>query len=160
MAKQIVNIGAAPNDGTGDPLRNAFVKVNDNFDDVYLQRKTVTGTVTASNATPANLNLDGYKSYILLAITLNGEGWVRVYTDDASRSADINRSIGSDPDPTSGVIAEVITDGQQTIKISPAIIGFNYESPVTNNIPVSITRVTPTGTSNYSITLHLIPLEV
>jgi len=26
-----VNIGAAPNDGTGDPLRTSFIKLNDNF---------------------------------------------------------------------------------------------------------------------------------
>jgi hypothetical protein len=28
---QLVNVGAAPNDGTGDPLRNAFVKINSNL---------------------------------------------------------------------------------------------------------------------------------
>ena len=27
-----INIGASPNDGTGDPLRTAFQKTNDNFD--------------------------------------------------------------------------------------------------------------------------------
>lgn len=36
MAKQIINIGASANDGTGDPLRNAFDKTNDNFNEVYL----------------------------------------------------------------------------------------------------------------------------
>lgn len=36
MAKQIINIGASANDGTGDPLRNAFDKANDNFTEVYL----------------------------------------------------------------------------------------------------------------------------
>ena len=35
MAQQIINIGAAPNDGTGDPLRTAFDKVNDNFTEAY-----------------------------------------------------------------------------------------------------------------------------
>lgn len=35
MAKQLVNIGSAANDGTGDPLRDAFDKINDNFDEVY-----------------------------------------------------------------------------------------------------------------------------
>ena len=28
---QEINIGAAPDDGTGDPLRTAFDKINDNF---------------------------------------------------------------------------------------------------------------------------------
>lgn len=35
MAKQTVNLGTAANDGTGDPLRTAFDKLNDNFDEVY-----------------------------------------------------------------------------------------------------------------------------
>lgn len=30
MAQEIINIGLVPNDGTGDPLRNAFDKVNNN----------------------------------------------------------------------------------------------------------------------------------
>lgn len=35
MAQQTVNIGTLPNDGTGDPLRTAFDKINDNFDEIY-----------------------------------------------------------------------------------------------------------------------------
>jgi hypothetical protein len=35
MAKQTINIGTGPNTGTGDPLRTAFIKVNDNFTEVY-----------------------------------------------------------------------------------------------------------------------------
>ena len=35
MAKQTINIGTTANDGTGDPLRTAFDKVNDNFNEVY-----------------------------------------------------------------------------------------------------------------------------
>ena len=35
MAKEIINIGTVVNDGTGDPLRTAFEKTNNNFDEVY-----------------------------------------------------------------------------------------------------------------------------
>ena len=35
MAKQRINIGSAANDSTGDPLRTAFTKINQNFDEVY-----------------------------------------------------------------------------------------------------------------------------
>lgn len=35
MAKQTVNIGTAANSGDGDPLRTAFEKLNNNFDEVY-----------------------------------------------------------------------------------------------------------------------------
>jgi hypothetical protein len=35
MAQQLVNIGTTPNDGTGDTLRDAFDKTNDNFTELY-----------------------------------------------------------------------------------------------------------------------------
>jgi hypothetical protein len=35
MAKQTINVGTAANSGGGDPLRNALVKVNENFTEVY-----------------------------------------------------------------------------------------------------------------------------
>ena len=35
MAKQAIGIGTTANDGTGDPLRTAMDKTNDNFNEVY-----------------------------------------------------------------------------------------------------------------------------
>ena len=35
MAKQSINIGTSANDGTGDPLRTAFTKINQNFTELY-----------------------------------------------------------------------------------------------------------------------------
>ena len=35
MGRQDINIGAVANDGTGDPLRTAFDKTNDNFIEIY-----------------------------------------------------------------------------------------------------------------------------
>ena len=35
MAKQVINIGTAPNSKTGDPLRDAFTKINNNFTELY-----------------------------------------------------------------------------------------------------------------------------
>lgn len=35
MAQQVIDVGTVANDGTGDPLRNAFIKSNDNFTDLY-----------------------------------------------------------------------------------------------------------------------------
>ena len=35
MARQTINIGTTANDGTGDPLRTAFDKINDNFVELY-----------------------------------------------------------------------------------------------------------------------------
>ena len=35
MARQEINTGAVPNDGTGDSIREAFDKTNDNFIELY-----------------------------------------------------------------------------------------------------------------------------
>ena len=35
MPQQILNIGTNANDGTGDTLRDAMIKVNDNFTELY-----------------------------------------------------------------------------------------------------------------------------
>lgn len=50
MPIQLINIGALPNDGTGDPLRTAFQKINNNF--IYLERTStdITSAVTTSDA--------------------------------------------------------------------------------------------------------------
>lgn len=35
MAKQVINVGSGPNSKNGEPLRNAFVKINENFTEMY-----------------------------------------------------------------------------------------------------------------------------
>ncbi len=46
MAKELINVGLIPNDGTGDTLRDAFIKVNNNFDETYYNDRV---TVTQEN---------------------------------------------------------------------------------------------------------------
>ncbi|CAB4137637.1 hypothetical protein UFOVP328_45 [uncultured Caudovirales phage] len=40
MTQQIINVGAAPNDGLGDPIRTAYIKCNDNFSELYSRVQT------------------------------------------------------------------------------------------------------------------------
>lgn len=47
MAKQVINVGINANDGTGDPIRDAFVKVNDNFTELYSDDTGDVGSITA-----------------------------------------------------------------------------------------------------------------
>ena len=56
MAQETINIGTSPNDGTGDPLRNAFNKANLNFTELYGSQITDTddlaeGSVNLYNQT-------------------------------------------------------------------------------------------------------------
>ena len=40
MTQQIINVGPAPNDGLGDPIRTAFIKTNTNFSQLYSRAQT------------------------------------------------------------------------------------------------------------------------
>lgn len=61
MAKQTVNIGASANDGTGDTIREAFNKVNDNFTEVYDNIDVANSVVTdTSPDLGGDLNVNGY----------------------------------------------------------------------------------------------------
>ena len=53
MARQAINIGSSANDGTGDPLRTAFDKINDNFIELY-------GTDNDINTLDANLDVNNF----------------------------------------------------------------------------------------------------
>ena len=53
MAKQTINIGSNANDGTGDPLRTAFDKINDNFTELY-------GSDNDLNTLDANLDVNNF----------------------------------------------------------------------------------------------------
>ena len=64
MTQQIINIGAAANDGTGEALRTAFNAVNENFTEVYAAGPVGSNVVIANNTigisgTNGNLILQG-----------------------------------------------------------------------------------------------------
>jgi hypothetical protein len=69
MAKQVIGIGTVANDGTGDRLRTAMDKVNDNFDELY--------TVTL-NAQTANYILELADNLKLVTITTSGDSTVTI----------------------------------------------------------------------------------
>ena len=68
MSKQTINIGTTANDKTGDPLRTAFNKINQNFDELYNQQSPNSGVSTfngnVDSGNPTNLPTDR-KIYIL-----------------------------------------------------------------------------------------------
>ena len=122
-------------------------------------RGTAAGTTAslANNAT-GNLTIVGFKGYVLYKIQTSAGAWVRMYTDSASRTADSSRLQTSDPTPGSGVIAEVITSGAQTIIIGPGTIGFNNESTPTTNIELAVTNLSG-STTTIVVTLTILKIE-
>jgi hypothetical protein len=58
MAQEIINYGAAANDGTGDPLRTAFIKTDNNFDQIWAAGP-VGSNITVINNTVGVTNTNG-----------------------------------------------------------------------------------------------------
>ena len=119
-------------------------------------RTIVSGVTTAiANLGIGNTDIIGQKSYALMKVGLSTAGWIRLYTDSTSRLNDVSRSVGEDPAPGSGVIAEVVTTGISTQQmITPFAMGGNMDEPVTNKIYVAIQNLsgsTQTITANLTI---------
>jgi len=128
--------------------------------DALQSRTTVSGSTTSIiNNGIGNTDITGFKSYALMKVGLSTAGWLRIYTDSASRSADASRSVGEDPAAGSGVIAEVVTTGISTQQnISPFTIGGNMDDPVDTTIYVAITNQSGT-TQSIAANLTILKLE-
>jgi hypothetical protein len=122
-------------------------------------RTTAVGTTgSLASLASADLNITGFKGYVLYKIQTSVAAWVRLYTDGTSRTADASRLEAVDPDPGAGVIAEVITTGGQTILMSPAVMGFNNETSPTTTIPCRVTNKSGSSAA-VTVTLTLIKIE-
>jgi hypothetical protein len=123
-------------------------------------RTTINATTPglANNAT-LNVDLVGFRSYVLMKIQVNTACWVRIYTDTASRTADASRPINTAPTQGSGLIAQVVTAGSATSLISPAAVGFNNESSPTTTIPIAVTNLSGV-TTTITVTLTVLQLEI
>ena len=100
MARQNINIGSSANDGTGDPLRTAFDKINDNFVELY-------GSDNNINTLDANLDVNNFAITTGvtngdITVTPNGTGNINL------GSITINGSTISANDSTQITIAENI----------------------------------------------------
>ena len=139
MAKQTINIGSAANDGTGDPLRTAFDKINDNFDEIYtelggidLSNIAMSGsTITTDAASGENLTLSADGTDVIIAASKNlklttHEDTAVLYTDIdgvVSGSSDFTwdgttLSVGNfEFDTSNGTIATNSPDGSTEVDI-------------------------------------------
>lgn len=112
MSKQDINIGLQGNDGTGDAIREAFRKVNENFSEIYGVLGLTNGVIGITSLSdwtpdetfkPNGLVVADGDGYQLLTKTIEGEGGVDVTVEAerivvSSQAAKMYR----DPSPTLG----------------------------------------------------------
>ena len=83
MAIELVDVGTEPNDATGDPLRTAFQKINNNF--VFLQQ-------ASSNIADA-VTLDDTPNQVIFEYSANtftqGLFQIKSYNEDNNDSQDV-----------------------------------------------------------------------
>jgi len=90
MAKQTINIGSSANDGTGDPLRTAFTKINANFTELYGGDDDATNFVIEDTSPQlgGNLDINGWnitsaRSNEAIRIIPNGTGTIELEKNTA-----------------------------------------------------------------------------
>jgi len=88
MTQYVINIGAIPNDGTGDPLRTAFNETNLNFDQVFAAGPVLSNIQIANNKI-LTTNTNGN-----LVLAPNGTGVVQANVSIVPNLANL-RNLGS-----------------------------------------------------------------
>jgi len=85
MAYQTVNTGSSANDGTGDQLRTAFDKINDNFSEVYAEL----GGTSLSNVSITANTISTDDANGSLTIAPNGSGTI-ILANAVSASSNVS----------------------------------------------------------------------
>mgnify|MGYP003113160392 FL=1 len=123
MAKQTINIGSAPNDGTGDNLRDGATKINDNFTEVY----NFTNGFIDYNDTTGSISL---VSDTWTTIPNNGQGAFSNDTYKPEGVTDLMDVSDGSIDPTDLNLGDTILI-RNDFKVNPntnnALLEFRYE---------------------------------
>lgn len=161
MTQQFINVGAAPNDGKGDPIRNAYIKCNDNFTELYNRAQPVppanyigsSGDEAGMYAYSAN-----YFYYCYSNFTGNSEIWAYVPAGgnaniilNGNTSVDIPSLDGPVVTTIAGSIVEVVdsTGSSLTgnIVVSDTAIANTFLTAGVDNLIISNTTIA-TASSN------------
>jgi hypothetical protein len=128
MAQEIINIGSTANDGSGDPLRVAFEKVNNNFTQLFGTGFSTLESVTTGNTTQELFSIDA---------NLFTEGTFQINSVDpnsqSSQNIIINSAIQNDLSNVKYTGQSSITFGNAVSQYSMAIASGNvvlYSTPL------------------------------
>ena len=84
MAQLVINVGSAPNDGLGDPIRTAYQKCNTNFSELF-SRVQVTPPTSSEGTVGDTAGMyawDGTYFYVCVAdYDSSTEVWKRIAFD-------------------------------------------------------------------------------
>lgn len=125
MAQQTINIGAIANDNTGDTLRGAGQKINDNFDEIY----AALPLVAPSTWVPTLTDSGGGRTFAFTVNTARHTsiGFVTTFTADLTINSVTGSATGelrlSLPDASTYDAAVSIWLDNATTQAKTAVIG-------------------------------------
>ena len=133
MAQETINIGTSPNDGTGDPLRNAFNKANLNFTELYGGAGVADDSVTYAKL--------GTEFTTSAALSTNVDfSTAQVFTKTLSGNTTLTFS-----NTAIGMVKDLVITGDHTLTLpSGSTVAGTYDGTVSNLIQVVVT-----GASQY-----------
>ena len=119
MAQQTLNIGSTANDGTGDTLRAAMDKVNDNFNEIYASPIisdfiTIRGNEIRANRTNDDLVLEPSGTGQVTAPALTIDSTIKI-TDNVISTLLSNADLELTPSGTGSVIIPKVDVNSGTI---------------------------------------------
>lgn len=129
MAQQTINIGSVANDGTGDPLRTAFDKVNDNFTELYnddagdVNQVTGSGGITASPTT----------GNVVVSLDDDSITYAKLGTEFTTSAA-----LATDVDFSSAQVFTKTLTGATTLTFSNASIGMVKDLVITGDFALTL----------------------
>ena len=134
MAQQQINIGTVANDGTGDPLRTAFDKSNDNFTELYAGA----GGVADDSVTYAKLGTE-FTTSAALATNVDF-ATAQVFTKTLSGATTLTFS-----NTEIGMVKDLVITGDFALTLpAGSTVAGTYDGTVSNLIQVVVT-----GASQY-----------
>lgn len=64
MSKKVINVGTSPNSKNGDPLRTAFIKINENFTELYTSSEDYISVAQLKSIVESSTDFNDFKSRI------------------------------------------------------------------------------------------------
>ena len=138
MAKQTVETGTIANDGTGDELRTAFIKINGNFNEVY-GTNFVTETMLSDNIVGA----------AELKVTGNGTDGQILKTDGDGTFSWIDNDEGDITEVTAG---DGLTGGGTAGDVTLTVVGGTGITANANDIAITAGGVGATQLADDAVT--------
>jgi hypothetical protein len=164
MAQEVINIGAIADDGTGDTIRGAGIKINNNFDELFLRPSVASDidviqnniSTTASNADIV-IKPSGTGNVVFPGITIE---------DNNIKSTRTNDDLKFMPSGSGSVVIDGVEfSGTSIVGTDSSIININdnlvvdgtlnantstFSSPVTVNSTLDVTSTTTLSTLTVS----------